>query len=39
VGDVAKETKALYCAGCHNVNGEATWIEWICPYLERSGNE
>jgi len=25
VGDVAKETKALYCAEHDNVNEEATW--------------
>jgi hypothetical protein len=35
VGEVAKGTKALYCAVCHNVNGEATWIERIWPYPAR----
>jgi len=36
VGDVAKQTKALYCTEHHNVNTEATSIESGLPYPGRS---
>ena len=36
MGDVAKQTKALYCAECYNVDAEATWMESGYVYPERS---
>lgn len=36
MGDVAKETKALYCTKCNSVNHEATWTESVQSYPERS---
>ena len=36
MGDVAKETKALYCTKPNSVNEEARWTERLLPYPERS---
>jgi hypothetical protein len=38
VGDVAKETKALYCTKLNSVNEEARWTESLLSYPERSDN-
>ena len=38
MGDVAKETKALYCTEYMDVNEEAAWIESEWTYPERTDN-
>ena len=39
MGDVAKQTEAQYCTEYRDVNEEATWVESLWAYPERTDSK